>query len=914
MKDKQLLNHLQHRKRRQDFSRKPRGELELVVIGSLPGASKGLTYLFKGNWEVHAEHGGRVRVAQCEEVESASPDGFRLYLASSISGLGPKTTQLLIEHFGDNLKSVLECEDAEKQLVKVKGVGRKIAAKIKEGWNKNQGQRDAMVFMEQFRNIPHALRSSVVSNHGNKTEERILKDPHLALLDMRQYAFRWAEHIAEQIHSPADSPSRVMAAMLSVLHKAAFESGQMCLHWDAVNRKTLQLLTQQGSPSSWSMREGMALGVLTGKLVVERGYIGDVVRLKDVRKTGDSHLGEEVWYDGQQLLKAARSSSLQGVTSLMTWLDKVTADILPGSDRVIGPSADLGEETSSDEDEVSRLADLNGSPVQNRGVGPVSSIPVAPSDLPLRFYLSHLYGAEVDVCSYLIQAMRSRSLSKTSLDVNKWIVKYEKENSVSFSTGQRAALVLASHSPVTIITGGPGCGKTFAVKALVRLWMDLGLEEVNMCAPTGRAAQRLKEVVDDARCQSQTIHRLLGYRPRKSFNTAAQDQDGRGSGMDMLDDEDDEKMENSCTFNTFNPLSGQATLVDEVSMMDMSLAAALMNALPRDPGHRLVMVGDPDQLPPVGPGAVLRAAIKSHVVPVVDLRQIFRQAQGSAIITGAHAINRGELPTFTRWSWAPNNPCPPRSVIEQSDALHIVMPRSSSPEAVEGEILHVLRELLPGLGYNPLTDVQILTPTKKGPGGTHSLNPQLQPLLNPRDDSKGEMRMYGGTRSGSGDAELVWRVGDRVIHVRNDYDKNVYNGDLGTVVEVDEAHRRMVVRYPPRPEEEEDHEVEYEGSSLYEDVQMAWATTVHKAQGGEFPVVVIPVHEQIGRWLLSRTLLYTAVTRAKKLLVLVGTDAGMKMAVEREESSTRGTSSLESRLQHRAQMHKLPFHGLQVFR
>jgi len=383
---------------------------------------------------------------------------------------------------------------------------------------------------------------------------------------------------------------------------------------------------------------------------------------------------------------------------------------------------------------------------------------------------------------------------------------------------QEQAVQAALAGGVTVITGGPGTGKTTIVRSLVDLLETRGLRVI-LCAPTGRAAKRLGESCGRP---ATTIHRLLGY--------------GR-KGAGLRYDED-------------KPLPADVVIVDEVSMLDVILAHQLLRAI--STGSSVVLVGDADQLPSVGPGNVLRDIIRSGAVKTVELSTVFRQAQESSIVTNAHRINRGLFPRLG------------------SSRQDFFFMEEEDPERVHQLILDLVARRLPSFrSYDPVEDIQVLSPMHRTQTGVQALNSALQKALNPR----GPALRYGGA---------VFRLGDKVMQLRNDYDRDVYNGDIGRVVAVDPEEGELTVRFPDPGGSKL---VRYYRRDL-EDLVLAYATSVHKSQGSEYPVVVMPVCTQ-HYMMLQRNLLYTAVTRARELVVLVGTKKAMYIALKNQEVEQR---------------------------
>ena len=432
-------------------------------------------------------------------------------------------------------------------------------------------------------------------------------------------------------------------------------------------------------------------------------------------------------------------------------------------------------------------------------------------------FLTALYRAERGIAEHI--AGLAGEPCWGPIDTDRAVPWVEEQTGLSLSESQREAVARAVNGKVTVITGGPGVGKTTVVNSILRIIRAKGVK-VLLCAPTGRAAKRLSESTS---VEAKTIHRLLEFDPRI---------------MGFKRNQDD-------------PLDGELVVVDEVSMVDTALMNQLLRAVPEH--CAVLLVGDVDQLPSVGPGSVLADMIGSGVVPTVRLTEIFRQAATSQIIVNAHRINRGQMPE--------------RSEKAQSDFYFI---SSDTPEDIHDKLLHVVTERIPKrFGLDPINDVQVLTPMNRGGLGARSLNVELQQRLNPSAEPR--VTRFGWT----------YAPGDKVIQTVNNYDKDVFNGDIGRVVRIDEEEGLVFVNYDGR-------QVEYETGEL-DEVSLAYATTVHKSQGSEYPAVVIPLGMP-HYMLLERNLLYTAVTRGKTLVVVIGQTKALAMAVKRLGSVKRLTN------------------------
>ena len=454
-------------------------------------------------------------------------------------------------------------------------------------------------------------------------------------------------------------------------------------------------------------------------------------------------------------------------------------------------------------------------------------------------YLRALREAE----TYLAETLRLLSEREYDydFDVDELLSALEMDADIDYAPLQRAAIAAAAKHGVTVLTGGPGTGKTTTVRGMLRVFEALGLNVV-LAAPTGRAAKRLSELCG---IEAKTIHRLLeaGYVAgggRLAFQRCAT-----------------------------NPLECDVVVLDEVSMVDVVLMQALLEAMPYD--ARLVLVGDPDQLPPVGPGNFLRDLINSRRVPVIALTEIFRQAQQSDIVMNAHAINEGRAPK-------PSG----------KDGDFFIM-KKDSPADVMATIVSLCRDRLPRYyGLSP-SQIQVLSPARRQGAGTIPLNRMLQEALNPPAEGKPEKR-FGDT---------IFRQGDRVMQVRNNSDivwetvdgkesgMGMFNGDVGEIVQLFPGQECLVVRF-------DDKLATYTFDMLGE-LELAYAMTVHKAQGSEFEAVVVAVSSGISRRLLTRSILYTAITRAKKLLVLVGNPDTINHMIESNARNKR-YSALRARL------------------
>lgn len=443
-------------------------------------------------------------------------------------------------------------------------------------------------------------------------------------------------------------------------------------------------------------------------------------------------------------------------------------------------------------------------------------------------FLPQIYSAEKLAAQRILVMTKFPPAGRVTVEED--IEKIEKEENIHYESKQREAILTAANKGILILTGGPGTGKTTALNGILKLFELDGID-VALTAPTGRAAKRMSEITGK---EAKTIHRLLEV-------------------------EWDKHDRPYFSRNARNPISAGAVIVDELSMVDISLFASLLDALPL--GCRLIMVGDSDQLPAVGAGSVLHDLILSGVLPVVELKEVFRQAMQSRIVTNAHKIVSGQMPE-----------------LHDKNNDFFFMKRNSAYDtaATVAELCTV--RLPKAYSYSPINDIQVLCPSRKGETGTVSLNKRLQAVINPPSPEKKELQ--SGSR--------IFREGDKVMQIKNNYNiiwtkdseegTGVFNGDIGTVKKIDKANGCLAVWF-------DDKEAVYSTDNLQE-LEHAYAITVHKSQGNEFNAVVIPVMGVVPQ-LCYRNLLYTAVTRAKKLMVMVGSEKQIRDMVENNTRSKR---------------------------
>ncbi|MCF7885002.1 MAG: ATP-dependent RecD-like DNA helicase [Candidatus Marinimicrobia bacterium] len=429
-----------------------------------------------------------------------------------------------------------------------------------------------------------------------------------------------------------------------------------------------------------------------------------------------------------------------------------------------------------------------------------------------KIYLPSLYYAEQGVEN------RIKEHLKGSPDIKKNKIKQLQLNSDFYSEKQLSAIRKSIQEKIIILTGGPGTGKTTTLKGIIDIHQQLN-HNIKLCAPTGRAAKRMSEVIG---LEAKTIHRLLEYQPRN----------------------------HTFKYNENNPLEADLLVIDEVSMIDIVLMNSVLKALSNK--TILILVGDVDQLPSVGPGSVLRSLINSKQIPVIALQKIFRQAERSKIVTNAHKINKGYFPDIKNRA--------------NSDFFFL---EEDDPEEVQKLILELVKTRLPDkYNYDPIRDIQVLTPMYRGETGASQLNELLQERLNP---NRIELSR-GGNK---------YKIGDKVMQLRNNYDKEIFNGDHGFITNIDEINQLVQIKF-------DDRIVDFDYPDLGE-LTLAYAISIHKSQGSEYPCVVMPITTQ-HYIMLQRNLLYTGITRAEELLIVIGSKKALAIATRNNKVNERYSS------------------------
>ncbi len=774
----------------------PHWQKEAPIVGNMVGVNVGEAVELQGRWEVHPQYGKQFSVTGMRTVLPATVAGIEKYLGSGlIRGVGPVTAKRVVNHFGERTLDIIDGEP--ERLSEVGGVGRKRVSMIRAAWSEMKAIKEVMIFL-QGHGVSAGLATKIYKRYGDDAVAIVQQNPYRLAEDIFGIGFVTADKIAGALGIEGDAPQRIAAGVAHTLEKAGSE-GHVYLPSPELVAQAAGLLD--------AGQEKTAAGVLQ--------------------------------LEGAERVKLAAEPGAEA--DALRW---AVAGVYGPSDK--GPFSMISESRSTfDEPSDERIEAL----LQGEQA----------------VYLTPMYYAEVGVGNRLGRlAQGGGALSGSvggpnALDRLRradWERKFPRlegkraeESGLRLVARQKAAVRSALTHRLTVLTGGPGTGKTTVVRTILDLCEEAGAVAL-LAAPTGRAAKRMAEATGRA---AKTVHRLLEFQP--------------GAGFSFKRNEE-------------HPLRGDLLIVDEASMLDLLLTNSLLKAVP--PGMSLLLVGDVDQLPSVGAGNVLGdviAAIEEGggaaaqtgetgvwgEAAVVRLDTIFRQAAGSFIVENAHRINGGQMPVLTQ-----------SAADGEAAAVDFFLFRTDEQERASELCVELVQERIPRRFGIAAEEIQVLSPMHRGAAGVGALNEALQSALNPPRPDRAERAM--GSR--------VYRVGDRVMQVRNNYDKDVFNGDMGYIKGVDGVEQRLAVEFDGR-------QVPYDFLDLDELVH-AYAISVHKSQGSEFPAVVIPV--LTGHYMmLRRNLLYTAVTRAQRLVVLVGQPRAIGIAVGNDKEARR-YSGLTARL------------------
>ena len=846
-----------------------KGEDNLVtVVGTMNGVAPGEALELTGLWQQHPQHGWQFKTESYRSVLPATEQGIRKYLGSGlIKGIGPKTADKIVAFLGVDTLTVLE--EQPDRLNEVPKLGQHKAGLIAAAWVEQKAIKEVMVFL-QGNGISTSLAVRIYKQYGDAATTIVKNEPYRLAREVYGIGFKTADKIATNLGFSHEDPERIKAGTLFVLSEASDSGGHTYLPRPVLAEKAAELLGVEAALVEEAIT-GLALdggaqvetlvadpddGSLFFKpLVAVTVFNGSssktaqpVLRAAPVTATPQTSDKDEVNEDidplEQDLNDFARYSPVSRRSATSVGNSKTSASASKSSSNNnskagAGPARSLNQAGTHNQG-VNAAGDRSGhkppapAPVitpasvssgfatnpdlaSGREVyqGATPTLSALPGEQAV--YLPPFYWAEVGIARQLLrlahctrQEDRLSELANTNFPTMFEYLATKDEAKLVLADRQKEGVVAALARPVAVLTGGPGTGKTTSMKALIRA-LSLKKKRVILAAPTGRAAKRLSEATG---LEAKTLHRLLALKP---------------GGKSQYDAKEGK------------PIEADIVIVDEVSMLDTLLMYSLLKGIAT--GTHLLLVGDADQLPSVGAGNVLSDIINSEVVPVVRLDQIFRQGAGSAIVTNAHRINQGQMP------------------LTGEHIKDFFFFTEDDPELAGDLVVDLVAQRIPKKFGFRSEDIQVLAPMHRGKSGVGYLNEKLQETLNAPSDSKPQ-KQYGSK---------VFRVGDKVLQLRNNYDKQVYNGDGGTIIELSLENQTVKVKL------EDDREVEYDFGEL-DELTLAYAVSIHKSQGSEYPVVVVPV--AMGHYmLLERKLIYTAVTRAKKLVVMVGSKKALAMAV-----------------------------------
>ena len=731
---------------------------EITVVGKAQAVWEGEEVRAEGQWVTDKVHGRQFKAERLTCVAPRSLKGIEKYLASGlIKGIGPVLAKRIVDTFGEETMHVLQYQSG--RLREVPKLGKAKIEQIRASWHQNETMRENMIFGQTY-GISIAKMTKIVRKYGPDAIAIVKADPYRLCRDIWGIGFATADKIALSVGIPKDSMLRACASISYTLETEA-EAGGHC--WTQENDLLLHANELTGIPTE---------------------ILGEALK-------------EEI-KSGRVVYEAAEDASL-------------TRDKNVASPLVAQPNGDATFLSREQED------------VASNPKGDATFLLREQKETtfaPRRIYLKSLYYSERDVARR-VKSILATPRAFASFNVAKAIAWWQARQGFTLAERQHEALVNSLSSKFSVITGGPGVGKTTIIRALVEIYQGVKRLKVVLAAPTGRAAKRMTESVGR---EAQTIHRLLKWNP----------------------------VTNKFTFDAENRLEGDVFVFDETSMIDIRLACDLLQALPDT--AVVVWVGDTDQLPSVGPGSVLGDFIRSGVIPSTKLDFIFRQDTSGLIVKNAHHVNAGEPLEIRR------------------DDTDFYFARCEDPETCLKRAIEFMMDRIPRKFHlDPLRDVQVLTPMRRNVLGTDNLNVELQKALNP----SGDAIVRGGT---------TFRVGDRVMQLRNNYDKDVFNGDVGFVKAVGVDDRSLVVDYDGRP-------VRYDAGDL-DELVLAYAMTIHKSQGSEYPAVIVLMHTQ-HYVMLQRNLLYTAITRGRRLVLLMGVPYAINRAIETNTVRERRTSLVD---------------------
>jgi exodeoxyribonuclease V alpha subunit len=786
----------------------------VTVVGTLVGAAVGEALELTGVWQHHTQHGWQFMARNYRSVLPATTQGIRKYLGSGlIKGVGPRTAEKIVAHFGERTLDILE--STPEQLYEVPNIGRSRVVKITNAWVEQKAIKEVMVFL-QGHGVSTSLAVRLYKQYGDAAITIAKNQPYRLAREVWGIGFKTADKIAQAMGVRLDDPERLKAGALFALSEASDE-GHTYLPNTQLVSKASELL-------------GVAAPQIEQAIAALAAEDGARVEVLSIAADGQAHFkpflggkdeGLGMKDEGLRMkeMTANSQSPIPNPQSLILHpLSFIPSSLIP-SPNPLTIRENRAAYTVVTSEEIHEIRDFEMPDAEQT---PQLPSPMYVAEGEPVVYLPPFYVAEQNIVRQLRRLGGAEAIAQSQLSEFR-AVKFEamfeylaSSDRLALSAQQQQGVRMALTAPVSVLTGGPGTGKTTSMRALIRA-LILKKKRVILAAPTGRAAKRLSEATG---IEAKTLHRLLQLRPG---GKAAYDAD--------------------------KPIPADMVIVDETSMLDTLLMNTLLKAI--GSGTHVLLVGDADQLPSVGAGNVLADIIDSGLVPVLKLDQIFRQSARSAMITNAHRINRGESPQLGG---------------EISDFYLFAEEDAEKASALVVDV--VARRIPAKFGIAP-SDIQVLVPMHGGKCGVANLNELLQAALNPPRADRPH-KPFG---------ERLYRVGDKVLQMRNNYDKDVFNGDAGVIKLLDLEEQTLTVQM------DDGRLIEYDFSDL-DQLALAYAISIHKSQGSEYAAVVIPLVMN-HYMMLERKLLYTAVTRAKKLVVLVGSRKAVELAVRNAGGSNR---------------------------
>lgn len=817
---------------------------EVTAVGVLPEIGEGETIQCEGTFQVHATYGRQFRIREFSLSVPEDEASMERYLSSGlIKGIGKALAHRIVKRFGAETFDIIEKEPD--RLAEVNGISEKKAREIYLQVCEKKDQRDGVLFLSRY-GISNTLALRIWKAYGSEVYRIIRENPYRLADELRGVGFYMADEIARKAGMAVDSRFRVGSGILYTLQLAAGE-GSLYLPKAVLLRRASSLLSMP-IPSQLpetSVQHGLPSAFIQPGISQASVHPGlPQVSMQSALLEEDIQPGA-VCQPVTNSAEAAGQFAFRDVEAAGTAGEKEEdvrdPDSLSDEDFFAGlyPERASGrEEIREEEEHLELLEDCL------RNLSADRKVIIKKEEGEERIFEPRAYYTELRTAKMLHDL--NITYKGTEADSRRRALAAARKTKTELDERQLEAVIRADSCGVLILTGGPGTGKTTTINTMIAMFEAEGLK-IALAAPTGRAAKRMTEATGH---DASTVHRLLEV-----------------SG-------DPEKGTVAFGKNDEEPLEQDVVIIDEMSMVDIYLMASLLKAVPV--GTHLVLVGDASQLPSVGPGSVLRDMIHSKVLPTVTLTTVFRQAQESDIVMNAHRINKGEHP-----------------VIDNKSRDFFFLKRQRAEDII-GQAIHLVRDSLPKYVQADTADIQVMTPMKKGLVGTIRLNAVMQQALNPAGPRKREWAR----------GDVVFREGDRVMQVRNNYQKEwtirgrygavidtgagIYNGDMGVIRAIDPLTDLMTVEF------DEHRCVDYEKSEL-DQLELSYAVTIHKAQGSEYPAVIIPMLRG-PRMLMNRNLIYTAITRARKCVVLIGDPAVLDDMIDNTMQEKRYTT-LALRLQ-----------------